>query len=162
VSFGDRKESAEAASLLPQASALLPGAEFVAGCGRRRWGSGTLLQPPEDLGSTFLVQIHTDQLASVIVQRPVAPTILPDRHTVSPLWKWGRVCALPLLTLLTFAPGAISELVRAVPAFALGARCHGAMLGALWCVVCGMPALGLEPLACILDLRLDASKVCTP
>ena len=95
VSFGDRKESAEAASLLPQASALLPGAEFVAGCGRRRWGSGTLLQPPEDLGSTFLVQIHTDQLASVIVQRPVAPTVLPYGHTVSPLEVGQSVCPCP-------------------------------------------------------------------
>src|SRR5262245_28086427 len=60
---------------------------------------------------------------------------------------------------LALAPGAISELVRAVPALALGARFHGAMLGALWRVVCGMPALGLEPLAGILDLRLDAGEV---
>src|SRR4029453_15732606 len=33
------------------------------------------------------------------------------------------------------------------------------MLGALGRVVCIMPALGLEPLACILDLRLDAGEV---
>ena len=35
------------------------------------------------------------------------------------------------------------------------------MLGALWRVVGGMPALGLEPLASILDLRLDAGEVHT-
>ena len=51
--------------------------------------------------------------------------------------------------------------MRAVPAFALGARFHGAMRGALWRVICGMPALGLEPLAGILDLRLDAGEVHT-
>ena len=61
VSFRDRKGSAEAASLLPQASALLACAGFVAGLRGWRWGSGTLLQPPEDLGSTFLIQAHTDQ-----------------------------------------------------------------------------------------------------
>src|SRR3989442_5286408 len=39
VSFGDRKVSAEAASLLPQASALLPYAGGVAGCaGWHAWG----------------------------------------------------------------------------------------------------------------------------
>src|SRR6516165_6880467 len=75
------------------------------------------------------------------------------------LWKWGRACALPWVALLALAPGAISELVRAVPALALGARFHGTMLGALRGGVCGMPALGLEPLAGILDLRLDAGEV---
>ena len=60
------------------------------------------------------------------------------------------------------APGAISELVRAVPALALGAPFHGAMRGALGRVVGGMPALGLEPLAGILDLRSDAGEVGTP
>ena len=49
--------------------------------------------------------------------------------------------------------------MRAVPALALGAPFHGTVLGALWRGVCGMPALGLEPLAGILDLRLDAGEV---
>src|SRR2546428_10615502 len=35
------------------------------------------------------------------------------------------------------------------------------MLGALWRIVCGVSALGLQPLASILDLRLDAGEVHT-
>jgi len=53
VSFGDRKGSAEAASLLPQASALLPCAGFVVGFRGWHRGSGKLLQTPEDLGGPF-------------------------------------------------------------------------------------------------------------
>ena len=48
------KGSAEAASLLPQASALLPCAGCVASWRGGRWGSGKLLQPPEDLGTHAL------------------------------------------------------------------------------------------------------------
>jgi hypothetical protein len=55
VSFRGRKGSAEAASLLPQASALLAYAGFVAGLRGWCWGSGTLLQPPEDLRSTLFI-----------------------------------------------------------------------------------------------------------
>jgi len=39
----------------------------------------------KDLGRSFLLETHTDQLASVIVQDPIAPAILPDQHRVSPL-----------------------------------------------------------------------------
>jgi hypothetical protein len=49
------KGSAEAASLLPQASALRACAGFMAGLRGYRWGSGTLLQPPEDLGSPLFI-----------------------------------------------------------------------------------------------------------
>src|SRR5712691_7932659 len=54
VSLGDRKGSAEAASVLPQASALRPCTGFVAGWRGGHRGSGKL-QPPEDLGSPFLI-----------------------------------------------------------------------------------------------------------
>ena len=82
---------------------------------------------------------------------------------VSLSWRrGGQLAAGPgWLSAFARAPGAISELVGAVPALALGARFHGTVLGALWRVVCGMPALGLEPLAGILDLRLDAGEVHT-
>jgi hypothetical protein len=94
VSFGDRQGSSEAASTLPQASALLPGAGFMAGfSGRHRW-SRKLLQTPEDLGSALFIQTHPDQLASVIIQRPVA-AVLPDRHRVSPLEGGQSVCPAP-------------------------------------------------------------------
>jgi hypothetical protein len=63
------------------------------------------------------------------------------------------------LSLLPFAPGTVLELAGAVPAFALSARLHSAVPGALRRVVCGMPALGLKPLAGILDLRLNAGEV---
>jgi hypothetical protein len=67
-----------------EAAALLPCAGFVAGLRRGwRWGSGKLLQSPEDLGRSLFVQADTDQLAGIVIQRPVAP-VLPDRHTVSP------------------------------------------------------------------------------
>jgi hypothetical protein len=95
VSFRGRKGSAEAASLLPQASALLACAGLVASLRVWRWGNGKLLQSPEDLGRSLLVQADTDQLAGVIVQGPVAsPYFLID--ILSFLWKWGRACALPL------------------------------------------------------------------
>ena len=71
--------------MLPQESALLPCAGFVAGFRGWHWGSGTLLKPPEDLHSTLFIETDTDQLAGVIIQRPVAPTVLPYGHTVSSL-----------------------------------------------------------------------------
>src|SRR5262249_36337268 len=74
---------------------------------------------------------------------------------------WGARGSPWGLLRFRLAPGAILELMRAVPALAFGARFHGAVLGALRRGVCGMPALGLEPLAGILDLRLDAGEVHT-
>jgi hypothetical protein len=61
----------EAVSMLPQASALRACAGSVAGFCGERWGSWTLLQPPEDLGSTLLVEAHIDELASAIIECPV-------------------------------------------------------------------------------------------
>src|SRR6266481_1200799 len=51
---------------------------------------------------------------------PTPPSPAPTAPTTPP-GKWGRACALPWVTLPAFAPGAIGELHRAVPAFALGA-----------------------------------------
>ncbi len=50
--------SPEAASVRSQVSALLACARGVVGGWRGNWGSGTLLQPPEDLGSPFLLPAH--------------------------------------------------------------------------------------------------------
>src|SRR5712691_12243961 len=58
-----------------------------------------------------------------------------------------------------FAPGAIGHFHRAVPAFALGARFLGAMRGALRGVSGWLAVVGLQPLARILDLGLDAGEV---
>jgi hypothetical protein len=49
------KASAEAASMLPQASALLPCAGCVVGWRRGDRGSRKLLQPPKDFGCSLLV-----------------------------------------------------------------------------------------------------------
>jgi hypothetical protein len=68
-----------------------------------------LLQSPEDLGSPFSIQAHTDQLAGIGIQRPVAPTVLPYGHTTSPLEVGQSVCPAQC-RLLAFAP-ALSELV---------------------------------------------------
>src|SRR5712692_7538953 len=89
------QERPEAASMLPQASALLPRAGFGAGGGGWHRGSGTLLQPPEDLDSALLVQAYTHQLAGVVIQGPVA--LIPfDRHSVcSPRAQGQSVCPAP-------------------------------------------------------------------
>ena len=107
--------SAEAASLLPQASALLPYAGGVAGLRGWHWGSGTLLQPPEDLRSTLFVQADTDQLAGIVIQRPVAP-VLPDRHTVSPLEVGQSVYSAPRWRYLPLhQPSAVLWLYHVLP-----------------------------------------------
>jgi hypothetical protein len=49
------KESAEAASMLPQVSALLSWVGFVARLCGWHWERGKLLQPPEDLGSPLFI-----------------------------------------------------------------------------------------------------------
>ena len=91
MSVGDRKWSAEAASTLPQASALLLSAGFVVSLAGWGWYRRHLLQSLQDLGSPFLIQADTDQFPGVVLEHPVAP-VLPDRHTVSPLEAGQRVC----------------------------------------------------------------------
>src|SRR5882724_9859751 len=59
-------------------------------------------QAPYHFCGALLVQTDTDE-RSAIVHGPVAP-ILPDRHRVTPLGKWGRACALPGRWLPAFTP----------------------------------------------------------
>src|SRR5262245_24690376 len=79
VSFRDKTGSAEAASLLPNVSASLPCAEFVAGLRRWHWWSGKLLHSPEALvgfqgrGCTDVVQpncCHPFLLEALLFQWP--------------------------------------------------------------------------------------------
>ena len=93
--------------------------------------------------SPFLIQTHTDQLAGVIIQPPVAPTVLPERHTVSPHRKRGRACARPLgVALLAFA-SAVSSLVRPprTAIFAVAQRHRDAVLQAILRSCCGSAAM---------------------
>jgi len=76
-----------------------------------RW-RGTLLQPPEDLGSALLVEAYTHQLAGIVIQRPVAP-VLPDRHTVSPLEARVGVAPLPGGLLLVAVDERVAPLTSA-------------------------------------------------
>jgi hypothetical protein len=55
----------------------LPRAGVWGGFARVALREWELLQPPEDFGSTPLVEAYTYQLPGIIIQCPVAP-ILPD------------------------------------------------------------------------------------
>src|SRR5215470_8626168 len=123
--------------------------------GRNQGSMLAVRQAPEDFeGSTF-GDTDADQ-CSAIGDRPV-PRVAVACHS-------HRVCSLsgdgaervpcPWVGLLALAPGPIGELVGTVPTLALGARFHGAMRGALRSGLYRLAAVGLEPLAGILDLRL--------
>src|SRR2546425_909280 len=80
--------------------------------------------------------------------------ISPSLSAPLRLGGWARA-------LLALTP-AVSRFVRPPRAAVFVVELHRyAMLRALRGIVCGMPALGLQPLAGILDLRLDAGEVHT-
>jgi len=82
--------------MLPQASALLPCAGCAGGVRGWRRGSGTLLEPPENLGSALLVDTEANQ-RSAIVDRPKPCLAVPfyPHGMCSPGAMGQSVCPAP-------------------------------------------------------------------